>query len=253
MKKLKLKAVNKMKIKDKLTILVILIIFCIILFLYYCNKMILPTLMKYAQIETKKMAVNVMSNSVTDEVLQILNKDDIFTITKNDDGEVSSVDFNPVVVNKVLSKTSNIVSNNLKNIEKGKVDSLTFLNEDDYNVKNLKNGVISELPMGIITNNALLSNIGPKIPVKINLVGNVISNVLTKVDNYGINSAIVEVYAHIEVTEEVIIPFNTKEIKVKNDIPIAIKIVQGKVPNYYNSNALNKNSSSLSIPIDVDN
>ena len=42
-------------------------------------------------------------------------------------------------------------------------------------------------------------------------------------------------YAHIEVTEEVIIPFNTKQIKVVNDIPIAIKIVQGKVPNYYNS------------------
>ena len=49
--------------------------------------------------------------------------------------------------------------------------------------------------MGIITNNALLSNLGPKVPVKINLVGNVISNVGTKVENYGINSIMVEVYS----------------------------------------------------------
>lgn len=253
MKKIRLKRKRKMQIISKLSILILIIVICVILFLYYVNGKILPTLMQYAKVDTEKMAVTIMSNSITDEVLNILENETIFNITKNNDGEVSSVDFNPVVVNKVLVKTSTVVSNNLKNVEKGKVDDLTFLNEDDYNIKNLKNGVISELPLGIITNNALLSNLGPKIPVKINLIGNVISSVNAKVKNYGINSAIVEVYAHIEVTEEVVIPFSTKQIKVENDIPIAIKIVQGKVPNYYNSNALEKNSNSLSIPIDVDN
>ena len=58
---------------------------------------------------------------------------------------------------------------------------------------------------------------------------------------------------NVEVTEEVIIPFNSKEVTVWNDIPIAIKIVQGRVPDYYNDGALNKNSSSLSVPIDIDN
>lgn len=208
--------------------------------------------MQFAKIDTEKMAVAIMSNSINDDILNTLSREDIFNITKNNDGEVSSVDFNPVVVNKVLLMTSSAVSNNLKNIEKGNIKNLTFLNTDDYNLKKLKNGVISEIPMGIITNNALLSNLGPKIPVKINLIGNVISNVNAKVKNYGINSAIVEIYAHVEVTEEVVIPFSTQQIKVENDIPIAIKIIQGKVPNYYN-NALEKNSSSLSIPIDVDN
>lgn len=253
MKRLKLKGKSKFKLKDKITLLFIFLIIFVILFLKYSNKKILPTLMKYAQMETKKMALEIMSNSIDEEILNILDKEDIFSITKNKDSEISSIDFNPVVVNKVLARTSNIVSNNLKNIEKGKVDGLTFINEDDYDLKKLKNGVIAEIPMGIITNNALLSNLGPKVPVKINLVGNVISNVGTKVENYGINSIMVEVYAHVEVTEEVIIPFNSKEVTVSNDIPIAIKIVQGRVPDYYNDGALNKNSSSLSVPIDIDN
>lgn len=253
MRKVRLKKRKKINLKNKISILILLIIMCIILFLYYVNKKILPTLMKYAKVDTEKMAITIMSNSINDDVLNTLNSKNIFNITKNNEGEVSSVDFNPVIVNKVLLLTSSAVSNNLKNIEKGNIKDLTFLNTDEYNLKNLKNGVISEIPMGIITNNALLSNLGPKIPVKINLIGNVISSVKAKVKNYGINSAIVEVYAHIEVTEEVVIPFSTKQIKVENDIPIAIKIIQGKVPNYYNNNALEKNSSSLSIPIDVDN
>lgn len=252
MRKIRLKKRKKINFKTKISILISLLIICIILFLFYVNKKILPTLMQFAKIDTEKMAVAIMSNSINDDILNTLSREDIFNITKNNDGEVSSVDFNPVVVNKVLLMTSSAVSNNLKNIEKGNIKNLTFLNTDDYNLKKLKNGVISEIPMGIITNNALLSNLGPKIPVKINLIGNVISNVNAKVKNYGINSAIVEIYAHVEVTEEVVIPFSTQQIKVENDIPIAIKIIQGKVPNYYN-NALEKNSSSLSIPIDVDN
>lgn len=253
MRKVRLKKRKKINLKNKISILILLIIMCIILFLYYVNKKILPTLMQHAGIDTEKMAITIISNSINDDVLNTLNSENIFNIIKNNEGEVSSVDFNPVIVNKVVLLTSSAVSNNLKNIEKGNIKDLTFLNADEYNLKKLKNGVISEIPMGIITNNALLSNLGPKIPVKINLIGNVISSVKAKVKKYGINSAIVEVYAHIEVTEEVIIPFSTKQIKVENDIPIAIKIIQGKVPNYYNNNALEKNSSSLSIPIDVDN
>ena len=61
--------------------------------------------------------------------------------------------------------------------------------------------------------NAFLSNLGPKILVKINLIGNVVSSVETKVRNYGINSALIEIYANIEVTEEVIIPFQKERIK----------------------------------------
>ena len=121
MKRLKLKGKSKFKLKDKIILLFIFLIIFVILFLKYSNKKILPTLMEYAQMETKKMALEIMSNSIDEEILNILDKEDIFSITKNKDSEISSIDFNPVVVNKVLARTSNIVSNNLKNIEKGKV------------------------------------------------------------------------------------------------------------------------------------
>lgn len=252
MKKIKLKKVKKIKISTKITLIIISLFFSIYCLISIINKNVYPILMKYATVDAKKMALLIIENSVNDKVINTLNEEDIFEVSKNKDGEVSDIDFNPVVVNKVLSLTTNIVSNNLKKLEKGKIDNISFI-DNSYNKSNLKNGVISKLPIGLATKNALLSNIGPKIPVKINLVGNVVSYITIKVENYGINSSLICVYAHVEVSENVMIPFKNKEIKITNDIPIAMKVVQGKVPEYYGGSFNTKNSNMFSLPVDIDN
>lgn len=251
MRKVKLKSRKKIKLSTKITIVIVLIFICIYIFLNYCGNRVFPVIMKQARIDCKKMAIAIIKNSLNDDVLNTLKEDELFYIVKNNNGEVQTIDFNPVVVNKFLRETTTIVSNNLKKIESGDISNISFLNTEDFNVKNLKNGVISEIPMGIITNNVLLSNLGPKVPVKINLVGNVVSSIETSARNYGINNAIVEIYAKVEVTEEVIIPFQTDRIKVTNNIPIAIKIIQGRVPDYYSDGKLNGSSNILSLPIET--
>lgn len=251
MKKIKLKKRHKIKLSTKISTIIIVVFLLVYAFINYAGKKVLPILMKQAQIDCKKMAILIIKNSLNDDVLSVLD-DDLYTVIQNNNGEIQTIDFNPVVVNKFLTKTTNIVANNLRNLEKGNIDDISFLESENFNIENLKNGVISEIPMGIISNNVLLSNLGPKIPVKLNLIGNVVSSVETKVRNYGINSALVEIYAKIEVTEEVIIPFQTKTIKIVNNIPVGIKIINGTVPDYYGSGRLNGSSNILSIPIDND-
>lgn len=249
MKKIKLKNRNGLKVSTKISTIIIFVIVVTIVFINYCGNNVLPTIMKKAQIDCKKMAILIIKNSLNDDVLNTL-EDDMYNVIQNKDGEIQTIDFNPIVVNKFLTKTTNVVSNNLRNLENGKIDDISFINSDDYDIKNLKNGVISEIPMGIITNNVLLSNLGPKVPVKINMIGNVISSVETKVSNYGINSALIEVFAKVEVTEEVIIPFQTKTIKIVNEIPVAIKVINGNVPEYYGNGKFSESSNILSIPIE---
>lgn len=252
MKKIRLRSHKKIKMSSKITFIIVFLIISIYLFLDYCGKKVFPVIMQQAKIDCKKMAIVIIKNSLNDEVLSVLDEDELFNAIQNKNGEVQTIDFNPVIVNKFLSKTTQIVSDNLKKIENGDISDISFIDNDDYDLKKLKNGVISEIPMGIITNNVLLSNLGPKIPVKINLVGNVVSSIETSISNYGINNAIVEVYAKVEVTEEVIIPFQTKRIKVVNNVPIAIKIIQGNVPDYYSDGKLNSSSNILSLPIETD-
>ena len=251
MKRVHLRSHKKMKISTKISITIILILISTCSLINYSGKKFLPVIMNQAKIDCKKMAIVTIKNSLNDDVLKILD-DDMYNVIQNKDGEIQTIDFNPVIVNKFLSSTTSIVSNNLKKIEKGKINDISFINSEEYNIKNLKNGVISEIPMGIISNNVLLSNIGPKIPVKLNLIGNVVSSVETTVKNYGINSALIEIYAKVQFTEEVIIPFQTERIKIVNNIPVAIKIINGKVPDYYSDGKLSTSSNILSIPIETD-
>lgn len=251
MKKIKLKSHKKIKISKKISLIILFVSISVYLFIDYSGTKILPVIMAQAKIDCKKMAIITIKNSINDNVLSILESN-MYNVIQNSNGEIQTIDFNPIIVNKFLSETTSIVSENLKKLEKGEIDDISFINTDKYNKKNLKNGVISEIPMGIISNNVLLSNIGPKIPVKLNLIGNVVSSVETNIKNYGINNALVEIYAKVEVTEEVIIPFQTERIKIINNIPVAIKIINGRVPEYYSDGKLNASSNILSIPIESD-
>ncbi len=251
MRKIRLKSHKHVKKSTKISIIILLIIICTYLFISYCGNKFLPVIMNQAKIDCKKMAIIVIKNSLNDDVLSTL-EDDMYEVIQNDSGEIQTIDFNPVIVNKFLSKTTSVVSDNLKKLEKGEIDDISFIDYEEYNIENLKNGVISQIPMGIISNNVLLSNIGPKIPVKLSLVGNVVSSIETNVSNYGINNALLEITAKVEVTEEVILPFQTERIKIVNNIPIAIKVINGKVPDYYSNGKLNESSNILSIPIESD-
>ena len=209
-----------------------------------------PILMNYAELETKKLSSIVINRAVNKQLANGMNIDEMFNIIKNDNGEIATIDFNPAIVNKVLNTTTNVVLINLKAIEEGNID---FIELPDilisYDKEKLKNGIIYEIPLGTITNSGFLSNLGPKIPIKLNIIGSVESNVKTNIKEYGINNALVEIYIRISVTEQINVPFISKRVTVTSDIPVALKVIQGSVPKYYGG-TLSKQSNIFSIPIE---
>jgi len=86
------------------------------------------------------------------------------------------------------------------------------------------------------TNNALLSNVGPKIPVRVSLSGEMESNIKTEIEEYGINNSVLKIIINVSVSEQIILPLLSKKITVDNDVPIAIKMIQGQIPDYYINN-----------------
>ena len=79
--------------------------------------------------------------------------------------------------------------------------------------------------------------------------GSIDSNVSTKLTNYGINNALVEISINISLEEQILLPFTLKTITVENSVPIVLKIIEGNVPKYY-SNGMNGNSPTVSIPLE---
>ena len=194
--------------------------FIILLFLIfnYIGKYITPVIINYAKKEAKKISLEVITSSVN------INTKDINLFIEDSNG----ISYNTYEINKILESVSKRLRSNLKKLEHGKI-SIKNINENK-----LKKGIIYEVPIGVIFGNGLLSNIGPKIPVKLSLIGDIETNIITDIKEYGINNVILKISIEVKVTEQVILPFSEKDIKIKTKIPLVIKLVKGEVPSYYN-------------------
>lgn len=221
--------------KDKFVLTLLLIIVTVIISINHIGKRITPILMTYAEKKSKSVASLMITEAVNNNVLKDMNKEKLFIETKDNNGKVLSTDFNPITVNKVLNKITVYVQNYLEQLETGKIDDLELSSTifNSYDLEKLKKGIIYEIPSGIVFNNSLLSNLGPKIPVKLNLNGDVITDIKTDITSYGINNALIKVSANVKVYMQVIIPFKTKEVIVESNIPIIMKLIEGNIPSYY--------------------
>ena len=205
------------------------------LFLYRINLHFTPILLEMAELEIQKFSTIMINKAVAQVLEDKINTSDLFSTVKSDDGEIQTVDFNPIVVNQVLNLATTVVQNSLKLLEDGDLDSIGIYDMDfpEERLKNLEKGIIEKIPMGVLMNNALLSNLGPTIPIRLHYIGDVNSNITTKITQYGINNAMVEVGVHLEMTAQIILPFITDKMILTCDIPLAIKMIQGSVPSYY--------------------
>lgn len=251
MKKIKLRKKRKFDKLNTIIIVIILLLVSIIMLLGYINNKLSPLLFDFAELQTEKLANLIINKAVNKQVANGIDINKLFSTIQNNNGEIQTIDFNPTIVNNVLNTTTNAVYTGLKSVEQGNIDLIEIPNDIivEYDKNKLKKGIIFEIPLGAVSGNAFLSNLGPRIPVKLNLVGSVTSNINTRISQYGINNALVEVFVRIEVTEKINLPLSTKNMTVISDIPIAMKIIQGKIPEYYNDNGINQNSPIFTLPI----
>lgn len=220
---------NNKKIKK---IKFIIIIILIILMITVCFKLtfnVFKALLAYAKTEVERISTVIINDAVDDKVLTKSYNYDLYSIVKNDNDEIEMIDYNAYAVNVFLNDVTTNIQNEL--------------------IKYTNKGIVFYVPLGIISNNVLFNNLGPKIPVKLKLIGSVLTNINVKVTDYGINNALIEMNIFIEVKQKVILPFVSDDIYVTNEIPVSYKIISGKIPSYY-GNSLLKDSNLYSIPLE---
>lgn len=201
---------------------ILLIIFTFIILVFLSNK-VMPFYMNYSEAEMKRVVTTVINKSVTEEVTNQLEVDSLFVLKKENDNTII-VDFDPVIVNRVMSKISDVVYNNLKLISKK--DKLTL---EKYNLDES----YFYIPSGIIFNTTMLNNVGPRIPINLEIISSVNPNLKTEVTEYGINNSLIEVYIHVIVDVKMILPMYSNTMQIVVIVPLAVKLIQGEVPKYY--------------------
>jgi sporulation protein YunB len=202
--------------------------------LWLVNKAIEPTLMKYAETQTRKIASLVINDAIDKKTT---NVDDISNVIEiKTKGKISSVQLKTSVINRALADTVAEIQKNIDEVEKGSFPSLSQVTDVEIEKNNkLDDGfIIWYVPLGQATKNALFGNLGPKIPIKFNAIGDIRPDVRMKATPMGINNTWIDASLHLVVSVQIITPFTTKITKLTENIPIAAGLIQGDVPQYFN-------------------
>ena len=233
------------KVKHRISNIVLLIgslifFFTFILFNYYSNKLN-DKVIEVAELELKKRTKKFLSENIGYDLLNNNKIDNILNIHTNNQGEILYVDYNLKNSYAILEDVTKKITNKINELEQG--ESIV-----DQNICSSNKGLFLKVPLLIASNNILLSSLGPKIILPINFIGSILTNIKTKITDYGINNALVEMYVTIEITEELITPVTKKEISYNYDVLITSKVINGRVPYIYGGE-LYKESNVLSIPM----
>ncbi len=233
--------------KKRFNIFIALIILSFVLsiiMILYSGKRLEKVIVRYATAETERIA-NVILNDVVDLDDEIFDND-FYEIIKDNNGNINLIDFNSKEVNSILKVINDRAMKRLIALEKGNSEDLELSDSlKGTKLTYLKDGIVCDIPLGVLLNNSLLVNFSTSIPIRFSFIGTVSSNIFTDVKEYGFNNALIEVGVEVTIKEKITMPHSTETIPITTRVNLITQIVQGKVPEYYN-NGFTTSSSSFS-------
>lgn len=247
MKKAKFRTYDKRKIKNSTIfgIVFLLICFFCFFFLQQFGKRISPKLIEFASKNIEKLTYNLFNNydmisEIDDETIN-----NILSINKNAQNQIINVNYNMKNAYKITNMLAKKIQQDFQSIESGQ-KKLNYLDEE---LAGISDGLILTIPIGIVSNNIYLTNLGPKIPVKVKFTGTLLTNLKTRIKNYGINNSLIEVYVDVFITHEITAPMTFKNKEMHYEILLSAQLINGEVPSYYGGLYETK-SNIINVPIE---
>ncbi len=210
---MKIKLYGKTVKKIHFPFIVILTFSVLVVFLFAVLARFKPVFIEKASHSAKVQATDII-NKATDSVFSDISSLDLVIINQDGDGKITSVNADTIEMNRLKTKLSKSIQEYAKNTE---------------------NSVV-HIPIGSLTDFAVLQGVGYRIPVKVSTDG------FAKIDfgdefiSCGINQVKHKIYMSVSVRVSVISSVFTKTETVTAQIPVAETVISGTVPNYYGDN-----------------
>lgn len=148
--------------------------------------------------------------------------------------ENNSISFQMNYINDIATNYVNNLEETLLRLEEGTYQKKE---KSPYNKKLLKinkqKGIIAQIPIGALTNNIFLQNIGPSFSIKYKTLSLTSSNIDKKIKNYGINHLAISIDLNITIVLQVIVPLYHEHFKENYTIPLVYEIIEGEIPSWY--------------------
>ncbi len=191
---------------------VIAILLIAFTFAYFIIKSVGPIMEKQCRNMAKSIATKVSNNEAT-EVMKNYTYDDFLIITKDKDGNIKMVGTNVVTVNEIISDIPVHIQEELEKTENSSFD----------------------IRLGSFLGSNLFAGRGPKINIKMEVIGNLDTDLKSEFTAAGVNQTLHRIYLEIKCNVIILTPFETIEEQIVNQVLLAERLIVGDVPSsYYN-------------------
>lgn len=217
---------------------------------YIIDQKIRPSIADIAEEKTIEFATRTINAAV--KSTENISFDDLVETRFDNNGNVSVMGWNAEAVNRALRTATERAEYFLYGMNKGQQFNV---DENDFPELELgdtvgelaaKDPTVIEIPLGRVTGNSVLSNLGPKIPIHFEIVGSLRSDVIHEVKEFGVNAVLFEIYIPVKVNIQIIIPFSTTTAEVSTKVFIDSGVIMGDVPEFYNAGG--SEGPTISVP-----
>ena len=229
--------------------IIVFISFCLsLIIIYFAGKKLDPIIIRYSTAEVGRIA-NVILNDIINLDSSAYDNS-FFSITRDNEGNIQLIDFDTQLTNGILNSINKKALERLHALEKGDSSDLVLSNSlKGTRLTYLEDGIVCDMPIGVLLGNSLLVNLSPSIPIRFSFIGTVNSNMITNVKEYGFNNALIEVGIEVTIKLRITMPHSTEDVLITTTVNLATQIVQGNVPLYYNGE-FRTNSNNFSTQVE---
>ena len=144
--------------------------------------------------EKVKYTATIITNQQSTIVMNQYKYEELYTIEKDSNGNVSAIKSNVAVVNNIISDLTEKIQQEFEKIPTEKI----------------------YITLGNLTGNYLLSGFGPRIPIKISMTGSVDTEIKSEFISQGINQTLHRVYVNFNCDMAVVTPMKRYNQNVVN-------------------------------------
>ena len=194
--------------KAKIRFLIIIICTLIIFIFYSINKNLSPAIIAVADSELRARTLDIINTNIQTIYDEEFKDIDLVSVEKDSNDKIVMVKADTVRLNTLATKIS----------LKGQ-DELEKMGKVGF-----------KIPLGYVSKVSILSYLGPDIIVKMRPIGRVEVSYESVFESAGINQTRLKIYINVKSTMQIILPFESRDLEVVNNVPVCETIIVGEIP-----------------------
>ncbi len=202
---------RKRMLRIKILLVLALLFTMMITTFLYIDREIMPTVQAIGELKAQELTTMAVNQGVSAVLQQNIEYKDLIYIKEDGDGNVTMMQANTMIMNRVASDVALNIQEQLKQIRSAS----------------------ERIPLGNALGSQLLAQYGPKIKLTVTPLGMVDVNFGTEFQQSGINQTRHRIYLIVNTRVRVIVPFSSNTIEIVTYVPIAETVIVGKVPHSY--------------------